>query len=118
MFILGCPELLSAVDHKPLVSIFNDKKLDQITNPRFLNFKERTLMYRFHTKHVPGSLHLAADAASRNPVNEAKTLLMTSIRDNHIIVDNKDLHVAMVHAIMAAELTSDYDAVIYLGRSE
>ena len=38
---------------------------------------------------------------------------MTSIRDNHIIVDNKDLHVAMLHAIMAAELTSDYDAVTW-----
>ena len=113
MFVLGCPELLLAVDHKPLVSISNDKKLNQITNPRLLNFKERTLMYQFHTKHVPGSLHLAADVASRNPVNEAKTLLMTSIQDNHIIVDNKDIHVAMVHAIMAAELTSDYDAVTW-----
>ena len=44
MFVLDCQELLLAVDHKPLVSIFNDKKLDQITNPRLLNFKERTLM--------------------------------------------------------------------------
>lgn len=47
MFVLGCPELLVTVDHKPLVKIFSDKALEDIKNPRLFNFKERSLMYKF-----------------------------------------------------------------------
>jgi len=42
MFILGCPKFLVTVDHKPLVSIFYDRSLDNITNPRLLRLKEIT----------------------------------------------------------------------------
>lgn len=67
MFILGCPDLLVTVDHLPLVKIFSDQALENIKNPRLLNFKERTLMYRFQIKHRPGKLNLAPDCASRYP---------------------------------------------------
>ena len=67
MFILGCPDLIVATDHKPLVRIFNDRELAQITNPRLLSLKQRSLMYNFKIKHVPGELHHGADATSRNP---------------------------------------------------
>ena len=67
MFILGCPDLLVTVDHKPLTKIFSDQALENIKNPRLLNFKERSLMYKFRIKHRPGKLNAAPDCASRYP---------------------------------------------------
>ena len=65
MFILGCPDLLVTVDHQPLVKIFSDQVLENIKNPRLFTFKERSLMYRFHIKHVPGKLNATPDCTSR-----------------------------------------------------
>ena len=67
MFTLGCEDLLVATDHKPLVKILRDSSLDNIKNPRLFNLKEKTLLYRYKIKHVPGSWHHAPDACSRNP---------------------------------------------------
>ena len=33
-FVLGCDDLIVAVDHKPLVKIFGDRALNDIENPR------------------------------------------------------------------------------------
>ena len=59
--------MLVTVDHKPLVKIFSDQALENISNPRLLNFKEKSLKYRFHIKHRPGKLNLAPDCTSRYP---------------------------------------------------
>ena len=66
-FVLGCETLILAVDHKPLLKILGDRSLDDISNGRLRNLKERTLRYRFRMSHVPGIKHKAADAVSRNP---------------------------------------------------
>ena len=73
-FVLGCPNLVVAVDHKPLLKVFSDRSLDKIPNPRLRNLKEKTLKYRFQITHIPGINHTAADALSRKPVSEAKHL--------------------------------------------
>ena len=64
LYVLGCQDLVVATDHKPLVPILNDKRLDAIKNPRILNFKEKMLMYDFRAQHIPGSLNFAPDAAA------------------------------------------------------
>ena len=69
-FVLGCPNLTVAVDHKPLVKTFSDRSLDGIPNPRLLNLKERSLRFRFHIIHIPGVRNFAADAVSRHPVGD------------------------------------------------
>ena len=69
-FVLGCPNLTVAVDHKPLVKTFSDRSLDGIPNPRLLNLKERSLRFRFHIIHIPGVHNFAADAVSRHPVGD------------------------------------------------
>ena len=66
-FVLGCLDLIIAVDHKPLLRIFNDRYLHTIENPRLRNLKEKTLRYRYRMIHVPGIKHKAADVASRYP---------------------------------------------------
>ena len=42
-FVLGCNHLVIAVDHKPLRKIFGDRFLNQISNPRLRNLKEKPL---------------------------------------------------------------------------
>ena len=73
MFLLGCPSFYVVTDHLPLLPILGDKALDQIKNPRLRSMKEITLRFNFKAVHVPGSLHLGPDAASRYPVQEASS---------------------------------------------
>ena len=63
-FVLGCSDLIVAVDHKPLLKLFGDRCLEDIPNPRLRNLKERSLRYRFRMVYVPGTRNLASDALS------------------------------------------------------
>ena len=67
-FTIGCDNLILCVDHKPLVKILGNRELNDINNTRILNFKEKTLRWRFKVLHVPGKKHKVADATSRYPV--------------------------------------------------
>ena len=73
-FVLGCNDLTVAVDHKPLLKIFEDRSLDKIGNPRLRNLKEKTLMYKFKIIHVPGLKHKVADCFSRHPIGDPELL--------------------------------------------
>lgn len=66
-FVLGCHDLTIAVDHKPLLHIFGDRSLDQISNSRLRNLKEKTLKFRFSMVHIPGVKNRAPDSLSRYP---------------------------------------------------
>lgn len=66
-FTLGCDDLIIAVDHKPLLKLFGDRSLEEISNARLRNLKEKTLRYKFRMVHIPGVKHRAADAMSRHP---------------------------------------------------
>ena len=74
MFTMGCPDLLVAVDHKPLLGVFNSRDLQSIKNPRLRNFKENTLAWRFSITHVAGKWTRAADALSRQKQNMSPLL--------------------------------------------
>ena len=69
MFVMGSPNLM-AVDHEPLTKIFNDRSFETITNPRVLQLKEKTLMYRYDICYMPGKSKTMKfpDINSRNPV--------------------------------------------------
>ena len=75
-FVLGCSDLIIAVDHKPLLKVFGDRSLEDIPNPRLRNLKEKSLRYRFRIIHVPGARHAAADGVSRHPVGTGAPLLL------------------------------------------
>ena len=70
-FILGHPNLLLALDHKPLIKIFGDAKLESITNPRLFSLKMKTLKFRYTPVHVAGKKHVVPDAFSRRGDDEA-----------------------------------------------
>lgn len=67
MFVLGCPNLIIAVDHRPLVGILNEKALEKIDNPRLFRLKEKTLPFRFKAQYSAGKWHKAPDCMSRYP---------------------------------------------------
>ena len=66
-FVLGCKDLTIAVDHKPLLGVFNDRSLD-MPNRRLRNLKEKSLPYHFKMIHIAGLKNKTADALSRHPV--------------------------------------------------
>ena len=66
-FVLGCDNLIVAVDHKLLLKVLGDRKLEDIKNPRLLRLKERSLPYKFRLVHIPGRLYTATDALLRHP---------------------------------------------------
>ena len=97
-FTQGCDNLVVVTDHKPLVKIFGDHTLAEITKSSLFRLKQRTLPWRFDIVYLPGKSNHAANATSRHPslLGSAKGLslgspsvpdtvesaLMTSIRDN------------------------------------
>ena len=73
-FVLGCEDLIIAVDDKPLLKIFADRALEDIPNPRLRNLKEKSLRYRFRMGHIPGIRHRATDCLSRHPIGQPEKL--------------------------------------------
>jgi len=81
-FTQGCDDLLVITDHKPLVKIFGDRTLDEISNSRLFRLKQRTLMWRFTIAHLPGQCNQAADATSRHPSSlPSNNIISSSIPD-------------------------------------
>ena len=78
-FTMGCSDLIIVTDHKPLVKIFTDKALDEITNYRMFSIKQRTLPWMFKIFHRPGKTNSAADAISRHPNENESSEFKASI---------------------------------------
>ena len=53
-YLSGCPQFIIATDHKPLISIFSNKNLGDIANPRLMKMEEKTLQYSFAIKQIEG----------------------------------------------------------------
>lgn len=66
-FILGCSNLIIAVDHKPLLRDFSYRSLDEIPNGGLRNLKEKTFRNKLRIMHTPGIRHKAIDALSWHP---------------------------------------------------
>ena len=65
-FLLGNPNFLLCLDHRPLISIFSHAtELGAIPNPRLYNQKVKLLPYRFTPIFIPGKSHVTPDCYSR-----------------------------------------------------
>ncbi|KAF4527576.1 hypothetical protein B566_EDAN015817 [Ephemera danica] len=72
-FIMG-KEFVVRTDHKPLVSIFGSKNLDDMT-PRLQRLRLKLLPYSFTVEYVPGKEHHIPDWLSRSPPNVEPTVM-------------------------------------------
>lgn len=52
-FIHGCDNLIIAVDHKSLLKVLGDHRLEYIRDPHLLNLQEKTHPYEFWMIHIP-----------------------------------------------------------------
>ena len=96
LYVLGCPDLIIAVDHAPLVKLLCDRSLHNIPNPRLLRLKEKTLLYKYTIKHIPGAANVGPDALSRHPTSntdkpdDLEDRIHASIA--HVADDSEELH--------------------------
>ena len=83
-YIQGWEKLIVGVDHKPLLGIINDKRLEDIDNMRIRRLKEKTFGWKFKMIHIQGRHHGAPDAMSRGvpsvqPGNESVQALRVQL---------------------------------------
>ncbi len=119
-FTMGCNNLLLIVDHKPLVKIFGDRRLDEISNPRLFRLKRRTLMWKFEIEYQPGKHNSFSDAISRNPSRYAETASATMMHDGDVeeetliagILDEMDKFFAVTWERVKSESRNDQEIAL------
>ncbi len=106
-FLDGMRHFTILTDSSPLVSILNDKRLDQVSNDRLLKLKTAMGRYNFTVKHQAGERHLIADALSRAPTSEPSPpdLVLPPEEDT-------DRTFVVAAAIATAAETDDTDLVL------
>ena len=101
-FTKGCQDLL-VTDHKPLVKLFTDRMLDEISNPRLFSLRQWTLQWRFDVQYMPGKGNCFSDATSRHPVdfpeNEISGVTATDVLERLRVIDEgyEDMDAAISH---------------------
>ena len=100
-YTLGNRKLIVATDHKPLLKILGDRKLEDIPNPRLLDLKEKTLRWHFNIIHIPGKCHVGPDTMSRKEVMVALVNLMSNHEDDNESVDRE----VKIESLVAANFT-------------
>ena len=85
-FVIGCRDLVIVTDHKPLVKLLGNRKLEDIDNPRLLRLKEKTLSYRFTMRYLSGARNKIPDALSRFPTSAPDENSDDSVSDIEQIV--------------------------------
>ena len=68
-FLLGVPKFKVFTDHRPLVSLVNKRRFDEVTNTRLLRNLLKCADFNMEVVYIKGSTNVAADALSRNPTN-------------------------------------------------
>ena len=84
-FTLGCSKLYVVTDHKPLLKLLGNRRLDEIPNPRLFRLKQRTLLWDFHILHRPGKQNQFADAMSRRPNQYAELASLQLMSEGDVV---------------------------------
>ena len=114
-FVLGCNNLIVAVDHKPLLGILNDKEIQDIDNLRLSKLKEKTFRFSFKIIHVPGIKNRIADTTSRFPSYNLDQSVERNRLTRDIVrgsVNNLDIEDEIDSAELEMELESHINTLI------
>lgn len=85
-FVIGCDNLVIAVNHKPLLKHFGDRSFKNITNAWLYNLKEKTLHYKFKMLYLPGAKHCAPDTFFCNPTGDPESVDLNDDVDLNVSV--------------------------------
>ena len=93
-------------DHQPIVKLFGDRTLDEISNTRLFKLKQRVLPWRFDVMYMPGKGNHFADATSRNPIHNDEDEVsfsdsIAALRMSEDDLDHDDEDEAMEESIAA-----------------
>ena len=69
-FLAGLPHFEVVSDHNPLLAVLNNRRLDEIENPRLQRMRTKLMSYHFTARWQKGVLNHAPDALSRSPIND------------------------------------------------
>ena len=102
-FTMGNRRLIVATDHKPLLKILGDRKLEDMSNPRLLKLKEKTLRWIFNVIHVPGIRNCGPDYLSRKETRVAMVEMFseTDETDNIHQATTVELEAWVEHSVAA-----------------
>ena len=103
-YTLGNPKLIVATDHKPLLKVLGDRKLEDIDNPRLLKLKEKTLNWRFKVIHVAGKIHVGPDTLSRKEITACMVDFFSDNRDSVAMISEDSDIEAGIEAQVAANI--------------
>ena len=70
LFLAGLQHFSIITDHNPLIPIINNRRLDEIENPRLQRLKTKLMAYNFTPEWIKGKRNDALGALSRNPVSD------------------------------------------------
>ena len=107
-FILGIENLMIAVDHKPLIGLFTNRNLEDISNPRLRNLKEKTLQYRFTMTHVDGVRNKVADCLSRHPSDPAEHMELIDDPTTHTAQALHDQRTTSTSTALTIEMVANH----------
>jgi len=68
-FLIGVPRFNIYTDHRPLVSLINNKRLEEVENMRILRNLIKCQDFNMEVHYIKGSENVAADSLSRHPVD-------------------------------------------------
>ena len=94
MFVLGHPNLILVVDHKPLLAILGLGQDLSVLTPRLLNFKQKSMAYRFKPIHIPEKIHVVPDTITRrhdSPITKLPKPATTPPPSNNVLPEYKDV---------------------------
>ena len=113
-FLAGLSHFEIVVDHNPLLSILNNRRLDEIENPRLQRMRTKLMLYNFTARWQKGILHTAPDALSRYPNTDPVPGDEIAEHFAHYpcqvaaLQQRNDLSIKLQNVMEAAELDRDY----------
>ena len=110
-FVLGCSDLIVAVDHKPLLKVFGDQSLENIPNPHLHNLKEKSLCYHFRIIDIPSACHTAANRVSHHPVGRNTSLELPDDTTPILNDPHQPTPPGLLHDFLTASRTHDPDTI-------
>ena len=71
-FLVGVPRFTVYTDHRPLVSLINSKRFDEVHNTVIVRNMVKCQEFNMQVEYIKGSENVAADSLSRSPVMQPK----------------------------------------------